>query len=145
MNRLCPLVIAAAIVALVACNALRRRPVPVSNDRCHVCHINYADEKLAVTHAAHGVGCEACHGPSDPHCGDEIHHTPPDTMYAHAAVPAACMKCHPAGKLGHAEMHNLNLVVTPKPKKICTECHGTHRLEQRIVRWDKVTRKLLTP
>ena len=28
-------------------------------------------------------------------------------------------------------------------KKVCTDCHGAHRMAQRSVRWDKVTGKVL--
>jgi hypothetical protein len=30
------------------------------NSRCHVCHINYADEELAVEHARANISCEQC-------------------------------------------------------------------------------------
>jgi hypothetical protein len=142
------IVIAAAallLVALGACTLLGPRVAPASNDRCHVCHINYAEEKLAVTHARRGVGCEKCHGPSDAHCGSEEHEIPPDRMYAKDAVNPACMQCHSTGKLAAQDMHALNRVATPTPKKHCTECHGSHVLPKRHVRWDKATRKLLPP
>jgi hypothetical protein len=51
------------------------------NSRCHVCHINYADEKLAVRHARANISCEQCHGTSDAHCSDEDNITPPDIMF----------------------------------------------------------------
>jgi hypothetical protein len=131
------------LVAFGGCALLIPAARPVSNDRCHVCHINYADEKLAVTHARHGVGCERCHGPSNEHCASEEH----DRIYAHETVNSTCMQCHSKGELARKDMHNLNLVTTPTPKKHCTDtaCHGTHRLGKRLVRWDKATRKLLPP
>ena len=50
------------------------------NSRCHVCHINYSDEALAVTHARANISCEQCHGASDAHCSDEDNITPPDII-----------------------------------------------------------------
>jgi hypothetical protein len=128
---------------LGACTLLGPRVKPANNDRCHVCHINYAEERFAVTHARHGVGCEKCHGQSDDHCGSESHEIAPERIYARDAVRPACLQCHDPKTLAGQEMHTLNLVTTPQAKKVCTDCHSTHRLERRTVRWDKATRKLL--
>jgi hypothetical protein len=100
------------------------------NSRCHVCHINYEDEELAVTHARAGVGCERCHGASDAHCSDEDNITPPDIMYPPDKVNSSCKSCHPEGKLGGG-------------KKYCTDCHGEHRLSYRTRKWDKETGQLI--
>ena len=100
------------------------------NSRCHVCHINYQDEELAVTHARAGVGCERCHGASDAHCSDEDNITPPDIMYPLDKVNSSCKTCHPEGKLGGG-------------KKYCTDCHGEHRLSYRTRKWDKETGELV--
>jgi hypothetical protein len=100
------------------------------NSRCHVCHINYADEALALVHARADISCEQCHGPSDAHCSDEDNITPPDIMYPTAEINPSCKGCHPDGKLGGR-------------KKYCTECHGEHRLEHRTRRWDKATGVLI--
>ena len=134
-----------AAFALGACTLLRPKVKPADNSRCFVCHINYDEEKFAVTHARHGVGCEKCHGQSDDHCGSESHELAPDIIYAHDKVAAACLKCHDAKGLAGQEMHTLNLVTKPEAKKVCTDCHDTHRLPRRTVRWDKATRKLLPP
>lgn len=100
------------------------------NSRCHVCHINYEDEELAVTHARAGVGCERCHGASDAHCSDEDNITPPDIMYPADKLNSFCKSCHPDGKLGGG-------------KKYCTDCHGQHRLGYRTRKWDKETGELV--
>jgi len=100
------------------------------NSRCHVCHINYQDEQLAVVHARANIGCEKCHGSSDAHCGDEDNITPPDIMYPAEKVNSFCKDCHPTAKLGGG-------------KKYCTDCHGDHRLGYRTRRWDKTTGKLI--
>src|SRR6056297_1079407 len=37
------------------------------NSRCHVCHLNFAMEKIAVIHAREKIGCSDCHGDCDDH------------------------------------------------------------------------------
>ena len=115
------------------------------NSRCHVCHMNYWLEELAVLHARHNIGCEKCHGPCDEHCNDEGNITPPTIMFPRSIIPAACMKCHPAEKLSDKEHHwDVFAPTTNKtPRKVCTDCHGKHRLTRRTSRWDKKTGKLL--
>lgn len=100
------------------------------NSRCHVCHINYEDEELAVVHARANIGCEQCHGGSDAHCNDEDNITPPDIMYPAEKINSSCKGCHPAAKLGGG-------------KKYCTDCHGRHRLAYRTRKWDKTTGELI--
>ena len=100
------------------------------NSRCHVCHINYSEEALAVTHARANISCEQCHGSSDAHCSDEDNITPPDIMYPAEKINAFCKSCHPDAKLGRG-------------KKFCTDCHGEHRLSHRTRKWDKATGELI--
>jgi len=70
------LVLATLIVAIMACEQQVKEEQPLlleeppllledeetgpvaDNSRCHVCHINYADEALAVTHARANIRCE---------------------------------------------------------------------------------------
>jgi len=116
----------------------------VSNARCLVCHGNFAHEELSVIHARNGVGCERCHGSSDAHCADENNITPPEIMYPRDTIVKSCMGCHPADKLSHKEHHWD--VFAPKngtPKKMCTDCHGKHRIASRDVRWNRKTGELL--
>jgi len=114
---------------------------------CFVCHVNYQAEPLASRHAAAGVGCVSCHGPSYAHRNDENNTTPPDIMYPPDSIDPACRKCHgshnvPAGKI-------VTLWLQRYPDKrdtrriVCTDCHGEHRLKVRTVRWDRKTGKLL--
>ena len=116
---------------------------PADNSRCHVCHVNYEDDELAVTHAKAGIGCEACHGRCDAHCADEDNVTPPDRMYPRVKVGAFCMQCHPLVKLVDVAEHKPVLASIEANKKRCTECHGDHVMAERVVRWDKGTGKLL--
>ena len=115
------------------------------NSRCHVCHVNYEAEDLAVLHARGNVGCERCHGGCDAHCGDEDNITPPDIMYPRAKINPSCMVCHPRDKIDTAKLaqHKPLFAGTGAAKKSCTDCHGSHRLGRRTRRWDKTTGKLL--
>ncbi len=112
------------------------------NSRCHVCHINYADEWLAVRHAKAGMKCEQCHGSSDAHTNDEDNVTPPEIMYPLEKINGFCIGCHSEDSLDEDE-HKTVLAGTAKEKKYCTDCHGDHRLEHRTRRWDRRTGKLI--
>lgn len=118
----------------------------VDNSRCHVCHLDFSDEQLAVSHAKNGVGCEKCHGASDDHASDEANITPPQIMYPHEKIDTSCKVCHPdpMDRIVAGAKYCLHVLVTEEEKKkVCTDCHGAHRMAQRSVRWDKVTGKVL--
>jgi len=116
------------------------------NDRCHVCHVNFSEDALAVGHARNNVGCERCHGPSDEHCSDEGNITPPEIMFAREKIDRACKECHPdpMERLVLEARYCLFVALTDEEKKkVCTDCHGSHRMNVRTVRWDKATGKLI--
>lgn len=114
------------------------------NSRCHVCHINYDEEELALNHELVGVSCERCHGSSDAHCSDENNITPPDIMYPKASVNPSCMKCHPKDEIVEVGHHKSLFSKSVAKIKYCTDCHGRdHHIAVRTVRWDKTTGKLL--
>jgi len=116
----------------------------INNFRCLVCHGNFSNEELSIIHAANGVGCEECHGSSDAHCADENNITPPGIMYSRDTIVKACMRCHPAEKLSDKEHHwDVFAPKDDKPKKVCTDCHGEHRIPSRDVRWNKKTGELI--
>jgi len=117
------------------------RSTGADNSRCHVCHMNYLEEDIAVVHARAGFNCEHCHGPSDAHCSDEDNITPPDIMFARSRLVPACLTCHSAGDLQKNEARRP--VFVDPPSKVCTDCHGEHRLVHRTRIWDKTTRRLL--
>lgn len=111
------------------------------NSRCFVCHLNYEDELLAAKHAAGGIGCITCHGISSPHASDEDHATAPDTMYPRENINAACLKCHDGEKW---KLHHPSLGEAAGGKgKVCTDCHGEHRLRIRSRHWDKTNGRLI--
>jgi hypothetical protein len=108
------------------------------NSRCFVCHVNYMEEKLAVTHARANLGCANCHGPSDAHIADESwgsggNGTAPDIMYPRDKINPSCMTCHSREKIDTVQ-HETVLAGTPE-QKVCTDCHGNHRLPQRRCKW----------
>jgi len=108
------------------------------NSRCFVCHLNYAQESLAVDHAKANIGCADCHGSSDAHAADESwawgeNGTAPDSMYPRPKINPFCMGCHPKDKID-TEQHK-PLFADDAEKKYCTDCHGTHRLAERKCKW----------
>ncbi|MCX5645985.1 MAG: hypothetical protein NTZ17_15100 [Phycisphaerae bacterium] len=108
------------------------------NNRCFVCHVNYLQEKLAVTHAKANIGCARCHGASDAHIADESwasggNGTAPDLMYPRDKINPSCMHCHPKDKIDTPQ-HQAVLTDT-EGKQVCTDCHGSHRLPQRRCKW----------
>jgi hypothetical protein len=112
------------------------------NSRCHVCHMNYEDEEMAVLHARANIGCEQCHGPCDAHCSDEDNVTPPDIMYPRQKINSSCMACHPKQDI-EIEPHEPLFDGTATENKYCTDCHGNHRLGYRTRRWNKATGELI--
>ena len=103
------------------------------NGACYVCHIPFVKEELAKVHLAEGISCAQCHGLSDKHANDEnIGATKPDITFRRDQVDAGCEKCHtthdaPATKvLARFAERKLN----PQQPVICTDCHGTHKIER---------------
>ena len=108
------------------------------NSRCFVCHINYVQEDIAVTHARVNMGCANCHGESDEHIADESwasggNGTAPDIMYPRAKINPFCMGCHPRDKID-TEQHK-PLFAGNNNEQYCTDCHGDHRLTNRKCKW----------
>jgi hypothetical protein len=108
------------------------------NSRCFVCHVNYIQEVLGARHARANIGCKDCHGEGDAHIADESWAsggtgTPPDIMYPRAKINAACMTCHPKDKID-TEQHQV-LFASTAEGKVCTDCHGNHRLTHRRCKW----------
>lgn len=107
------------------------------NSRCFVCHVNYMQEKIAVTHARQNMGCAYCHGESDEHIADESwasggNGTAPDIMYPRDKINPFCMGCHTKDKID-TEQHKP--LFAGNEEKFCTDCHGEHRLTNRKCKW----------
>ncbi len=108
------------------------------NSRCFVCHVNYMQEDIAVTHAQADIGCAHCHGECDDHIADESwasggNGTAPDIMYTRPKINPLCIGCHQKDKID-TEQHK-PLFADTAEKKVCTDCHGKHRLEIRRCKW----------
>jgi hypothetical protein len=108
------------------------------NSRCHVCHMNYIKEDIAVIHARANIGCANCHGDCDAHIADESwasggNGTPPGIMYPREKINPFCMGCHNKAKID-TEQHE-PLFADSGEKKYCTDCHGNHRLTNRKCKW----------
>ena len=120
------------------------------NSRCQVCHLNFMQEALSVTHAKTNIGCATCHGPSDRHIADESwasggNGTAPDIMYRKSQIRFACLWCHNWVKLVESDTkkterkekpdHQAVLDGTNREKRFCTDCHGHHRMVNRKCKW----------
>lgn len=139
-----PLVLDDEPLLLLAAPASKRKVPQADNSRCFVCHVNYMDEELTVQHAVAKVGCDKCHGPSDAHCGDEGNITPPAIFYTKADVDPSCTVCHDPDKVKDAALWCLYVRKPEEAGKLCTECHGAHRMAVRTVGWDPKTRQPYT-
>lgn len=126
------------------------------NSRCHVCHLNFALEEIAVTHAKQNVGCADCHGNCDAHIDDESwafggFSTPPGIMYPRETIDPACGKCHDTHDAPAREVllqwQKRCPQITDPSKIVCTDCHGRHRVNPKLRKawWDKRTGKPIRP
>ncbi len=113
------------------------------NAACYVCHMAFVHEEISKVHFKAKVTCIECHGRSMGHANDEnIGATKPDITYERRQVDAVCGKCH--------QNHNVPAVEVVRrfaerqltnPVAVCTDCHGTHRIENRAMgaatqRWE---------
>lgn len=108
------------------------------NSRCFVCHINYMQEDIAVTHARANIACKDCHGESDEHIADESwasggNGTAPDIMYPRPKINPFCMGCHSKDTIDTVQ--HKPLFADTAEEKYCTDCHGSHRLTHRKCKW----------
>lgn len=108
------------------------------NSRCVVCHLNLAQEKLVLTHARAEIGCAVCHGDSDAHIADESwtsggEGTAPDKIFTPETVGRSCTKCHEGNEL--SQRNHALISAEAAKKERCTDCHGEHRLANRITKW----------
>ena len=129
------------------------KPGFVANPFCYACHADFEGETLVDKHEKAGIGCERCHGESERHRSDEANITPPEIMYPRTRIIPTCMMCHPRDTIKHVQAHKpiLDGAATvfdeeePKgPAKVCTDCHAkNHKMNVRIVRWNKATGEVL--
>ncbi len=108
------------------------------NTRCYVCHVNYQQEAIAAEHARVGIGCKDCHGVSDEHIADESWAsggpgTAPDRMFPLETINPFCMTCHTKDKIDVPQ--HATVFAKGEDQKVCTDCHGKHRLHTRRCTW----------
>jgi hypothetical protein len=126
------------------------------NSRCHVCHLAFAKEELAVVHAKEDIGCADCHGDCDAHIDDESWAsggpgTAPGIMYPPEKIDGACGECHRKHDVPAAMVVERFLKRCPEKSDagsiVCTDCHGEHRLVPKLRKawWDKKTGKPIKP
>ncbi len=125
----------------------KSQDLKADNFICLVCHGNFEEEPLVVTHAKEDVGCADCHGASEAHADDEDHVIPPEKMFGRADVDKMCATCHdmhdvPAKKVV-ARWQERCANITDSRKIACTDCHFQHRMATRTVWWDRKTGKLV--
>jgi hypothetical protein len=129
-----------------------KKPTGADNSRCHVCHLNFAMEEIAVRHAEEDIGCDECHGDCDAHIDDESWAsggpgTAPEIMYAPERIDSACGQCHDTHDVSAREVlerwqKRCRQIEEPS-KIVCTDCHGHHRVNPKLRKawWDKKTGK----
>ncbi len=103
------------------------------NAACYVCHMTFVKEELSRTHLHAKVGCIRCHGISAGHANDEdIGATPPDVSFKRDGVDTMCRTCHKSHDINAAQVVSRWLErELHKQPPICTDCHGTHRINPR--------------
>jgi formate-dependent nitrite reductase cytochrome c552 subunit len=95
--------------------------------------MTFVKEELVKTHLKEKIGCIDCHGLSEKHANDEnIGATKPDITFKRPQVDANCAKCHQGhnapAKAVIARFCERRLSAASPP--ICTDCHGTHKIER---------------
>lgn len=124
-----------------------RRANPADNSRCFACHETYQDDLLTQMHGKSGVGCDGCHGRSKAHEEDKSSRVPPEVMFATDSMAPFCATCHTthdASAVKVIQQWQKRCAGKSRPEEIaCTDCHGSHRLKSRTIRWDKKTGALI--
>jgi hypothetical protein len=103
------------------------------NGACYVCHIPFVGEEVGRVHVAEQIGCIKCHGLSAAHANDEhVGATPPDVVYKREEVDRMCLECHETHKAPATAVVGrfVERKLPARPAPICTDCHGTHRIEE---------------
>jgi hypothetical protein len=102
------------------------------NAACYVCHMTFIREELSRMHLPEKITCIDCHGLSAAHANDEnIGATPPDVTFEREEVDGSCRECHEDHDAPGAEVvaRFVERALTDH-RPICTDCHGTHKIEQ---------------
>ena len=92
-------------------------------------------EPLARNHQLKGISCAKCHGPSIAHANDEhVGATRPDTTFPREKVDKACKVCHEEHDVPATQViaRYLERKLPSRPAAICTDCHGSHRIDSMV-------------
>ncbi len=103
-----------------------------ANAACYMCHIPFVAEELSKVHLKAKVACIECHGLSAPHANDEdIGATKPDIVFRRDQVSAMCYRCHETHDAPASDVmaRFLQRRLSPKSSAVCTDCHGTHKIQ----------------
>ncbi len=101
------------------------------NGACYVCHMTFVREEISKVHLGAKTGCVDCHGTSAAHANDEdIGATKPDIVFQKNEVDRMCAKCHKAHDVPAREVVARFVQRKLSGRAICTDCHGTHRIER---------------
>ena len=101
------------------------------NAACYVCHIPFVREELSKVHLREKVTCIQCHGLSAGHANDEnIGATPPDVVFKRHEIDASCRECHKEHNVPAREVIARWLQRKRPKAPVCTDCHGTHKIER---------------
>jgi hypothetical protein len=102
------------------------------NAACYVCHMTFVREELSRSHLQAEVPCIDCHGLSAAHANDEdIGATLPDVIFKRHEIDASCEECHEEHDVPAREVIARWLErKRPGPSPVCTDCHGTHKIER---------------
>jgi hypothetical protein len=120
-----------------------RKSNPADNSRCFACHETYQDDLLTQIHGKSGVGCGECHGRSKAHEEDKSSRVAPEVMFTADSMAPFCATCHathdaPAVKV--IRQWQKRCAGKNRPEEAtCTDCHGSHRMKGRTIRWDRKT------
>ncbi len=104
------------------------------NATCYICHMTFVHEEISSTHFQAKVTCVECHGLSAKHANDEnIGATKPDIVYARKDVDKMCERCHKDHDVPPRKVvaRFVKRKLPPKKEPVCTDCHGTHRIERK--------------
>lgn len=104
-----------------------------ANAACYVCHMSFVREELSKVHLAAKIACTDCHGLSAKHANDEnIGATKPDIVYPRDKIDRACSECHTKHRAPARQVvaRSIERKLDPKTPAVCTDCHGTHKIER---------------
>jgi hypothetical protein len=117
--------VALILLLLASLSALAQEPA----HRCAACHSEAVADFKTHRHAASGLDCGICHGPSEKH-RTSVGNVPPDQVAAPSEVAALCGNCHLAEKQQYEASAHGRVYTSGKKVRTanCNTCHGHHAM-----------------